>query len=63
MLGDNLCLSFQSVSNLTYAAEYNDDLRSSNWLFYSRLAGDGTQISFQVPMANRTQRFFRLRQP
>ena len=63
VVGTNLSLSFQSVSNATYAVEYNDDLRSTNWLFLSRLAGDGTQMSFQVAMTNRTQRFFRLRQP
>jgi hypothetical protein len=63
VVGTNLSLSFESASNATYAVDYKDDLRSTNWLFHSRLPGNGTQVSLQVAMTNRTQRFFRLRQP
>ena len=61
--GTNFSFSFQSVSNLTYAVEYTDDLRSTNWYFYDRVLGSGSLLSYLAPMTNHAPRFFRLRQP
>jgi hypothetical protein len=60
--GTNFTFSFQTASNVSYAVEFNDDLRTTNWLFHHTVTGSGSLMSCLIPMTNSTQRFFRLRQ-
>ena len=59
----NFCFSFDTLTNVTYTVEYNDDLSTTNWQFLESLTGDGSLMLYLVPTTNSTQRFFRLRHP
>lgn len=61
--GTNFTFSVQTVSNLSYTVEYNDDLRRTNWFFHHTLTGNGSLTPCIIPMTNGTQRFFRVSQP
>jgi hypothetical protein len=61
LAGTNFTFSFQTVSNLGYTVEYNDDLGTTNWEAYYTLSGDGSLIQCLVPMTNSPQRFFRVK--
>jgi uncharacterized repeat protein (TIGR01451 family) len=61
--GTDFTFSFQSQSGQSYTVEYNDDLRTTNWLFHHSLLGDGSLLPCLVPMTNGTHRFFRVRMP
>lgn len=62
-VASNFTFSFQTVTNRSYTVEYNEDLRTTNWLFHHTLIGDGSLMPCLMPMTNTTQRFFRVRQP
>ena len=61
--GTNFCFSFQTVTNVSYTVEFNDDLRTTNWLFHHTMTGNGALMPCLIPRTNSTQRFFRARQP
>ena len=61
LAGTNFTFSFQTVSNLSYTVEYNDDLNTTNWEAYYTLPGDGSLIRCLMPMTNSPQRFFRVK--
>ena len=61
--GTNFCFWIQTATNLSYSIEYNDDLRTTNWLFHHAIIGDDSLRPCLLPMTNTGQRFFRVRQP
>jgi hypothetical protein len=62
--GGNLQFQFNTVSGQSYTVEWNDDLTTNNWAFYTNFIGSGAVFQFQVPvMANPAQNFYRVREP
>jgi hypothetical protein len=61
--GTFFTFSFQSQSGASYTVEYNEDLRTTNWLFHHTMTGDGSLMPCLIPMTNATHRFFRVRMP
>jgi hypothetical protein len=56
-----LCLG---VSGQSYTIQWNDDLATNNWAFYTNFIGSGAVFQFQIPvMAIPPQNFFRVREP
>ncbi|HTH48850.1 MAG TPA: hypothetical protein VMB21_15155, partial [Candidatus Limnocylindria bacterium] len=54
--------SFDTENGLNYVVQQNDDLTSSNWLFYTNIPGNGLPIQIFLPVTN-NQGFFRLLAP
>ena len=52
-----------TVSNQSYTVQRNDDLNTTNWVFYTNLSGNGSLMQVLAPVTNVPQRFFRVRQP
>ena len=61
--GGNLIFSFSTVSNQSYTIQRNDDLATTNWVFYTNFTGNGSLLQLVAPVTNAPQRYFRLRQP
>jgi hypothetical protein len=61
--GTNFAFSFGTVSNQSYTVQRNDDLNTTNWIFYTNLTGNGSLMQVVAPATNTPQRFFRVRQP
>ena len=62
--GNNLQFQFDTVSGQSYTIEWNDDLTTNNWAFYTNFTGNGVVFQFQVPvMTNPPQNFYRVREP
>ena len=61
--GGNLTFSFSTVSNQSYTIQRNDDLATTNWVFYTNFTGNGSLLQLVSPVTNAPQRYFRLRQP
>ncbi|MEJ0088585.1 MAG: hypothetical protein WDM80_02375 [Limisphaerales bacterium] len=55
--------SFNTAYNGLYEVQYNDDLTTTNWMFYTSLTGNGSLMQVVTPASGTTNRFFRLRQP
>ena len=55
--------SFNTAYNGLYEVQYNDDLSTTNWLFYTNLTGNGLLMQVVSPAVGTTNRFFRVRQP
>jgi hypothetical protein len=64
LVGTNLLFQFPTVSGQSYTIQWNDDLATNNWAFYTNITGDGSVFQFQTPvMAIPPQNFFRVREP
>jgi len=63
VIGTNFVFMLQTLSNLSYTIEYNDDLGTTNWKCYDARTGDGSLVPCCLPMTNSLHRFFRARQP
>jgi hypothetical protein len=61
--GNNFSFSVVTVSNQSYTIQRNDNLATTNWVFYTNFTGDGLLKDCCVPTTNALQRYFRLRQP
>jgi hypothetical protein len=61
--GGNLVFAFGTVSNRSYTVQFNDDLTTTNWLFYTDMLGNGGLMGFATRPTDSPQRFFRVRQP
>ena len=61
--GTGFNFGFQSVSNQSYTIQRNDDLTTTNWIFFTNFTGDGSLLQLVSPVTNAPQRYFRLRQP
>jgi hypothetical protein len=61
--GNNFTFSVVTVSNQSYTIQRNDNLNTTNWVFYTNFAGDGSLVQLVSPVTNAPQRYFRLRQP
>jgi hypothetical protein len=61
--GTGFNFGFQSVSNQSYTIQRNDDLTTTNWIFFTNFTGDGSLLQLVAPVTNAPQRYFRLRQP
>ncbi len=59
----NLVFTFAIVSNRSYTVQFNDDLTTTNWLFYTDLTGNGGLMGFATRPTDSARRFFRVRQP
>jgi len=59
----NLVFSFETVSGQSYTIQRNDDLATTNWVFYTNLSGNGSLMQVVLPVKNNAHRFFRARQP
>jgi hypothetical protein len=57
----NLVFSFATVSNRSYTVQFNDDLATTNWLFYTDLTGNGGIMGFATRPTDSLQRYFRVR--
>ena len=64
LVGTNFFFQFPTASGQNYTVQRNDDLTTTNWVFYTNIVGDGSAFQFQVPItATPPKRFFRVRQP
>jgi hypothetical protein len=64
LAGSNLLFQFNTVSGQSYTIQWNDDLATNNWAFYTNFIGSGAVFQFQTPvMASPPQKFFRVLQP
>ena len=63
VVGTNFVFSFQSQTGLTHTIEFNDDLKTTNWVFLQTITGDGSLKQVTSPVVTVPQRFFRGRQP
>ena len=52
-----------TVSNQSYTVQRDDDLSTTNWVFYTNFTGNGSLMQVLAPVTNVTHRFFRVRQP
>lgn len=55
--------SFETVSGQSYTIQRNDDLATTNWVFYTNLNGNGSLMQVLSPVTNSAHSFFRARQP
>jgi len=64
LVGTNLLFQFPTTSNQSYTIQRNDDLTTTNWVFYTNIIGNGLVYQFTTPLTNNIpQRFFRVNQP
>ncbi len=63
LAGNNFTFSVVTVSNQSYTIQRNDNLDTTNWVFYTNLTGNGSPVQILAPLTNGSHRFFRLRQP
>jgi hypothetical protein len=61
--GQNIDFSFQTLNNQSYTIQSNDNLATTNWVYFAHFTGNGTVIQFVIPMAGVPHRFFRVREP
>jgi len=61
--GGNLTFSFSTVNSQSYTVQRNDDLATTNWVFYTNFTGDGSLMQVVAPVTNAPRRFFRVREP
>ena len=61
LAGNNFTFSVVTVSNQSYTVQRNDDLKTTNWLFYTNFTGNGSLMQVVAPVTNAPQRFFRPR--
>jgi hypothetical protein len=61
--GTNFAFSFGTVSNQSYTVQRNDDLATTNWVFYTNFTGNGSLMQVLAPVTNTPQRFFRVKCP
>jgi hypothetical protein len=63
-VGTNFFFHFPTASGQSYTIQRNDDLATTNWVFYTNIVGDGSAMQVQVPaIATPAKRFFRVREP
>jgi hypothetical protein len=61
--GTNFAFSLGTISNQSYTVQRNDDLNSTNWVFYTNFTGNGSPMQVSAPATSVPHRFFRVRQP
>ncbi|MFM2243620.1 MAG: hypothetical protein RLZ97_2476, partial [Verrucomicrobiota bacterium] len=60
--GQDLLITFPTVSGRTYQLQQSDNLAAESWTNRgSSLMGQGNQHTFRIPIATPTRRFFRVR--
>ena len=59
----NFGFSFETVNGQSYTVQLNDDLGTTNWVFYTNLTGNGSLMQVVSPTTNVPHRVFRTRQP
>jgi hypothetical protein len=64
MAGTNFFFQFPTTSGQSYTVQWNNDVTTTNWVFYTNIVGNGSAIQAQVPVtAAPSKRFFRIREP
>ncbi|HEY5041281.1 MAG TPA: hypothetical protein VIK53_04705, partial [Verrucomicrobiae bacterium] len=64
LAGSSFSFQFPTASGQSYTVEGNDDLTTTNWVFYTNTIGSGSLYQFQVPVtAAPPHRFFRISEP
>jgi hypothetical protein len=64
LAGTNFVFQFATASGQSYTIQRNDDLTTTNWVYYTNLVGSGSVVQFQTPVtATPSKRFFRVREP
>jgi hypothetical protein len=59
-VGTNFIFQFATASGQSYTVQRNDDLTTTNWVFYTNIVGTGSAMQVQVPaMVTPAKRFFR----
>ena len=59
-VGTNFVFQFATASGQSYTIQRNDDLATTNWVFYTNLVGTGSAIQVQAPVTvTPAKRFFR----
>jgi hypothetical protein len=61
--GANFSFGIQTISGQSYTVLMSTNLMSTNWSFYTNITGNGSLFQFATPVANSSQRFFRVREP
>jgi hypothetical protein len=61
--GGNFTFFFGTMSNQSYTVQRNDDLATTNWVFYTNFTGNGSLMQVVAPVTNAPRRFFRGREP
>jgi hypothetical protein len=62
--GTNFLFQFATASGQSYTIQRNDDLTTTNWVFYTNIVGTGSAMQVQVPVTvTPAKRFFRVREP
>jgi hypothetical protein len=63
-VGANFLFQFATASSQSYTIQRNDDLATTNWVFYTNIVGTGSAMQVQVPVTvTPAKRFFRVREP
>jgi probable HAF family extracellular repeat protein len=62
-VGTNFTFAFGTVSNQSYTIQHNDNLTTTNWVFFTNLTGNGSLMQIFAPATNVSQSYFRVRQP
>jgi Kelch motif/Galactose oxidase, central domain len=64
LAGSSFSFQFPTASGQSYTVQGNDDLTTTNWVFYTNIIGSGSLYQFQVPVtATPPHRFFRVSEP
>jgi hypothetical protein len=63
-VGTNFLFQFATASGQNYTIQRNDDLTTTNWVFYTNIVGTGSAMQVQVPVTvTPAKSFFRVREP
>jgi uncharacterized delta-60 repeat protein len=64
LTGSSFFFQFPTASGQSYTVQRNDDLTTTNWIFYTNIIGSGSVFQFQTPVTTTpAQRFFRISEP
>ena len=51
------------MNNQSYTVQHDDNLATTNWVFYTNFTGNGSLLQLSAPVTNTPRRFFRVREP
>ena len=63
IVGTNFTFSFNSITGITYTAQSNTNLNTTNWISFQVIPGNGSLKTVIQPIAGAAQQFFRVLRP
>ena len=63
LAGGYFGFSWQTVNGQSYTIQYNNDISTTNWVFYTNIIGNGSMVQVVLAATNAPQRFLRVREP